>query len=161
MFLSWGVKTWSSNLIIDDDETKLCRNFLSVEFFPLSERDHKSLSRVPKFQKYFFPSQTSLLTLQFSQMPWLSFFIYNCPNSYAATRNRTHISRVAPNSRGLFEGRPTNWATRPRLLTVLKDPTIEKPTTKRIVQKTWLGFIQETSLDRMNSSSALGLLFST
>ena len=94
-------------------------------------------------------------------MPWLSFFICNCPNSYAATRNRTHISRVAPNSRGLFEGRPTNWATRPRLLTVLKDPTIVKPTTKRIVQKTWLGFIQETSLDRMNSSSVLVLLFST
>ena len=46
-------------------------------------------------------------------MAWLGFYIYNCPNSYAATGNRTHVSRVALAEP--FEGRSTDWATRPRL----------------------------------------------
>ena len=61
---------------------------------------------------YFFPSQTSLLILQFSQMAWLGFFIYNCPNSYAATGNQTHIRRVAPNSRDLVIA-PMFWTSIP------------------------------------------------
>ena len=61
---------------------------------------HRKLIICPRF---FFLSQTSLLILQFSQMAWLGFFIYNCPNSYATTGNWTHVSRVAPNSWDLLE----------------------------------------------------------
>ena len=57
-----------------------------------------------KYFCLFFPSQTSFLILQFSQNAWLGFLNDNCHNSFAATRNRTNISRVAPNSRDLLKG---------------------------------------------------------
>ena len=76
---------------------------------------------------YFFPSQTSLLILQFSQMAWLGFFIYNCPNSYAVTGNQTHVSRVAPNSWDLLkDALPIEQHDRGHLYCYLKHSQIEK-----------------------------------
>ena len=52
-------------------------------------------------------------------MAWLDFFIYNCPNSYAATGSRTHVSRDAPNSRDhLKDTLPTELHGRGRFIGV-------------------------------------------
>ena len=68
-----------------------------------------------------------LSILQFSQMAWLGFFIYNCPNSYAVTGNQTHISRVAPNSRDLLkDALPIELHDRGHLYCYLKHSQFEK-----------------------------------
>ena len=65
--------------------------------------------------------------LQFSQMAWLSFFIYNCPNSYAVTGNQTHVGRVAPNSRDLLkDALPIELHDRGHLYCYLKHSQFEK-----------------------------------
>ena len=68
------------------------------------------------FGKTFFLSQTSLLIQQFTQMAWLGFYIYKCPNSYAASGNRTHVSEVTLNSWDLLkDALPTELHSRGKI----------------------------------------------